>query len=77
MVESIIQEMLARLDFFYRKENDLKKNMMKQSIELEQLWDDIKMLENMIIYVSDKESRKPEGMGMKTIINNIKTGDGG
>jgi len=52
-----IPEMLKRLDNMYNKEEELKREMVRLQIEWKQLQDDKEMLQNMIMYQSNKINR--------------------
>ena len=49
--------MLAKLDEYYAKEEELKKSMTKLTKEYNQLRDDIELLQQLIMYQSNKNNR--------------------
>lgn len=57
MTNITILQMLGKLDEFYLKENELKKDITKKVKQLEQLQDDIQLMEMMIAHKSNKQAR--------------------
>ena len=57
MTNPSIPELLKRLDQMYEKEEQLKKVIIKASVELEQLQEDKSLLQSMIMHQSNKKHR--------------------
>ena len=57
MKDATIPELLAKLDGLYDKEEQLKKVLMKATMEFEQLQEDKELLQNVIMHQSNKKAR--------------------